>query len=108
FFETQNGVPLMYIVPDILMGSSIQTAYCVSMEDGSADWYELPEDRCFMYGFTFDDDGNEKEFLFIYDTDFGYEDFRAAEMNAYDDLENFQQIGWIDGKLEILSGYGAE
>lgn len=107
-FEARNGVPLMYIAPDILMGSTMQTAYCVSVEDGSADWYELPEDRCFMYGFTFDDDGNEKNFLFIYDTDFGYEDFRIAEMNAYDDLENFQQIGWLNGKLEILSGYGAE
>ena len=30
-FETQNGVPLMYIVPDILMGSSIEPGYCVYM-----------------------------------------------------------------------------
>ncbi|MDE7303598.1 MAG: hypothetical protein K2N60_09820 [Oscillospiraceae bacterium] len=107
-FEAQNGVPLMYIVPDILMGSSIQTAYCVSAEDGSADWYELPEDRCFMYTSAYKD-GNEKKFLLIYDTDFGYDDFNLA-MGAhdYDNFENFQQIGWLDGELEILSGYGAE
>lgn len=103
-FEVQNGVPLMYIVPDIVMGSPIQTAYCVTAEDGSADWYELPEDRCFMYDFKFDGDGNEKVFLFIYDADFGYENF----MEAYGDPENFQRIDWVDGKLEIVSGYGAE
>ncbi len=103
-FEVQDGVPLMFIVPDIVMGSPIQTAYCVSAADGTPKWYELPEDRCFMYDFIFESEEVKKDFLFIYDSDFDYSDFSKAEG---DDLENFQQIGWVDGKLEIVSGYGA-
>lgn len=47
---------------------------------------------------------------YIYNTDFGFEEFMRAESEAYDNsgsLADFQQIGWIDGKLEIISGYGA-
>lgn len=106
-FEVQNGPPLMYIVPDIVMGSMVQTAYCFTAEDGKPRLYELPEDRCFLY----DSDKNRKEVLYIYDTDFGFKEFRNAESEAYEksgSLADFQQIGWVDGKLEIISGYGAE
>lgn len=106
-FEVQNGPPVMYIVPDIVMGSMVQTAYCFTAEDGKPRLYELPEDRCFLY----DSDKNRKEVLYIYDTDFGFKEFRNAESEAYEksgSLADFQQIGWVDGKLEIISGYGAE
>ena len=105
-FEMQNGVPVMYIVPDIVMGSPVQTAYCFTVQDGKAKLYELPEDRCFLYDF----DKSGDSVLFIYDTDFGFDEFVKAEFVAYDSdsLTDFQKIGWLDGKLEILSGYGAE
>lgn len=106
-FEVQNGPPVMYIVPDIVMGSMVQTAYCFTAEDCKPRLYELPEDRCFLY----DSDKNRKEVLYIYDTDFGFKEFRNAESEAYEksgSLADFQQIGWVDGKLEIISGYGAE
>lgn len=106
-FEVQNGPPVMYIVPDIVMGSMVQTAYCfTAVESGKPRLYELPEDRCFLYDF----DRNGESAIYIYDTDFGFEEFRRAESEAYDNdaLANFQQIGWVDGKLEIVSGYGAD
>lgn len=106
-FEIKNGPPVMYIVPDIVMGSMVQTAYCFTAEDGKPRLYELPEDRCFLY----DSDKSRKEVLYIYDTDFGFEEFRNAESETYENsgsLADFQQIGWVDGKLEIISGYGAE
>lgn len=106
-FEVQNGPPVIYIVPDIVMGSMVQTSYCFTAEDGKPRLYELPEDRCFLYDF----DKNGKKVLYIYDTDFGFKEFRNAESEAYEksgSLADFQQIGWVDGKLEIISGYGAE
>ena len=103
-FEMQNGVPVMYIVPDIVMGSPVQTAYCFTVQDGKAKLYELPEDRCFLY------DPVEDGVLFIYDTAFGFDEFVRAELEADDNdtLTDFQKIGWVDGKLEITAGYGAE
>lgn len=103
-FEVQNGVPVMYIVPDIVMGSPVQTAYCFTVQDGKAKLYELPEDRCFLY------DPVENGILFIYDTAFGFDEFVRAELEADDSnaLTDFQKIGWVDGKLEITAGYGAE
>lgn len=103
-FEVQNGPPLMYIVPEIVMGSSVQTAYCFTVEGGKARLYELPEDRCFLYNPC------ENGVLFIYDTAFGFNEFVKAELDAYHNeaLTDFQKVGWVDGKLEIISGYGAE
>lgn len=103
-FEVQNGSPVMYIVPDIVMGSPVQTAYCFTVEDGKARLYELPEDRCFLY------DPCENGVLFIYDTAFDFDEFVSEELDAHDNeaLTDFQMIGWVDGKLEIISGYGAE
>ncbi len=99
--EPQDGVPLMYNVPSITMGSAVQPADVYFIKDGKPTLYELPEDESFMY------DG-DRVFIAVCSDESEYQKFIDALDEARDDPDSFQTLGWVDGELKIISGYGAK
>lgn len=93
--EPQGGIPLMYVVPWIYTSSAFQSADVYYISDGKPTLYELPKSEYFLCG------GGR---LFI--KTYGESDKKLDKTR--DDPDSFQTIGWVDGELKIISGYGAE
>ncbi len=85
--EPRDGVPLMYIVPDIYIGAHSANVYFI--KDGKPVLYELPEGECFVYDYDVE--------IFI---------APSGGNEIIDTPESPQTIGWVNGELKIISGYG--
>ncbi len=70
-------------------------------EDGKPALYELPEGERFLY------DGDRVFISFDCSSD-EYKKLLDTLYETRNDPESFRTIGWVDGELKIISGYGAE
>ncbi len=94
-----DGIPLMHIITEVSMGSPVQPANAYYIKDGKPVLYELPEGDRFA---------SDSERLFIMPAGSEYNELADALSEADYDSENLQTLGWVDGELKIISGYGAE
>ncbi len=97
-----DGVPLMYIIPEIGIGSAVQLADVYIIKDGNPVLYELPEGERFLY------DGSRAFISLDGGGSDGYKKLLELLDETRDDPDSFQTLGWVDGELKIISGYGAE
>ncbi len=98
--EPLDGVPLMYIVPEIGIGSAVQLADVYIIKDGKPVLYELPEGERFLY------DGSRTFISLDGGGSDGYKKLLELLDETRDDPDSFQTLGWVDGELKIISGYG--
>ncbi len=98
--EPQGGIPLMYVVPEVYTSSAFQSADVYFIKDGKPVLYELPKSEYFLYG-------GERLFIETYGKS-EYKELADAFDKTRDAPDGFQTIGWVDGELKIISGYGAE
>lgn len=97
--KPRDGIPLMHIITDVSMGSPVQPANAYYIKDGKPVLYELPKGERFI---------SDSERLFILPAGSEYNELADALSEADYDSESLQAIGWVDGELKIISGYGAE
>lgn len=99
--QPEGGCPVIYILPEISMGANLQYAVCFACINGSPVQCEPPE------GFEFYSDTDS---LYLVSNTGNAKEFLDAYLEAYNSgtLDTFQKLGWSDGRLEMISGYGAE
>ncbi len=97
-FEPQGGIPLMYVVPEVYTSSAFQSADVYFIKDGKPVLYELPKSEYFLCG-------SERLFIKAYGES-EYKELADAFDKTRNDPDSFQTLGWVDGELKIISGYG--
>jgi hypothetical protein len=96
----EGGLPIVYTIDNVVMGAIRQYSHVYVVRDGKPDEYVLPDPDAY-FGYP----GSKTNVLYI-----GYYDDREFDKLIIDSETRggLQTLGWVDGEIVVIDGYGAE